>query len=105
MRACRYTLLQFKHEPPAKEDPFMPVRLLHRLIATRPAAAPLAVGTLADLARSKPALLAENALLRKQLAILRRSVTCPRCTPADRALLVLLASRVRAWRAALLIVQ
>ncbi|MGN6359881.1 MAG: integrase core domain-containing protein, partial [Thermomicrobiales bacterium] len=99
----------------------MPNRLLHRLITvgraaarglrhrlqatTRPVVAPLAVGTLADLARSKPALVAENALLRHQLAILHRSVKRPRCTPADRALLVLLASRVRAWRSALLIVQ
>ncbi|MGN6565048.1 MAG: integrase core domain-containing protein [Thermomicrobiales bacterium] len=99
----------------------MPNRLLHRLITvgraaarglrhrlqatTRPVVAPLAVGTLADLARSKPALVAENALLRHQLAILHRSDKRPRCTPADRALLVLLASRVRAWRSALLIVQ
>ena len=68
----------------------MPGRLLRRLItlgraaaqglrwrllaATRPAAAPLVAGTLADLARSKPALVAENALLRHQLAILYRIV-------------------------------
>src|SRR5215218_10194970 len=104
-----------------KEEPPMSGRLLHRLIAlgraaahgfrqrllaaTRPTAAPLAAGTLADLARSKPALVAENAFLRHQRAILHRSVKRPRCTPADRALLVLLASRVRAWRSALLIVQ
>ncbi len=99
----------------------MPIRLLHRLIAvsrvvvrglhrrlltaTRPTATPLAVGALADLVRSRPELVAENALLRHQLAILRRGTRRPRCTPADRALLVLLASRVRTWRAALLIVQ
>jgi putative transposase len=99
----------------------MPGRLLRRLIAVgraaaqafhrrllaaaRPAAAPLVAGTLADLARSTPALVAENALLRHQLAIFRRSVRRPRCTSADRALLVLLASRVRVWRSALLIVQ
>ncbi len=99
----------------------MPARLLHRLIrigratlqglrrriaaATRPDVAPLAVGILVDLARSKPALMAENALLRHQLAILRRSVKRPHCRPADRALLVLLASRVRTWQSALLIVQ
>jgi putative transposase len=99
----------------------MPIRLLHRLIAvgravaqgrrrrllaaTRPAVAPRAGGALADLARSKPALVAENAFLRHQLAVLHRSVARPRCTPADRALLVLLASRIRAWRSALHIVQ
>ncbi len=92
----------------------MPIRLLHRLItlgraaahslrrrlhaATRPAVTPLAVGTIADLARSKSALVAENAFLRHQLAILHRSVARPRCSPTDRALLVLLASRIRAWR-------
>jgi putative transposase len=75
------------------------------LAATRPVAAPLVAGTLVDLARSKPALVAENVLLRHQLAILQRSAKRPRCTPRDRALLVLVASRVHAWRSALLIVQ
>ncbi|MDP9373495.1 MAG: hypothetical protein M3Q65_13800 [Chloroflexota bacterium] len=36
---------------------------------------------------------------------MRRRVKRPRCTPADRALLVLLTSRLRPWRHALLIVQ
>jgi len=72
---------------------------------TRPAAPTLIAGALADLTRSKPQLVAENALLRQQLLVLRRSVTRPRCTPADRAIFVLLAGRVRAWRQALLIVQ
>ena len=67
--------------------------------------APLAAASLADLARSKPALVAANALLRHQLASLHRSVKRLRCPPADRALLVLLARRVRLWRSALLIVQ
>jgi transposase InsO family protein len=61
--------------------------------------------TRADLPRSKGELIAENALLRQQLLVLRRSVTRVHCTPTDRTLLVLLASRVRAWRQALLIVQ
>src|SRR5215216_938520 len=73
--------------------------------ATRPATAPLVAGTLADLARTKPELLAENALLRQQLIVLQRRVKRPRCTSADRALLVLLASRLRTWRHTLLIVQ
>ncbi len=75
------------------------------LVATRPSATPLVAGTLADLARSKPTLIAENALLRQQLVVLQRSVKRPRRTPADRTLLVLLASRCRSWRHALLIVQ
>jgi putative transposase len=75
------------------------------LAATRPAAPALIVGALADRARRKPGLVAENASLRQQLLLLRRSVKRPRCTPAGRALLVFLASRVRAWRSALLIAQ
>ncbi len=70
----------------------------------RPAATHLA-GTATDLARTRRQLLAENALLRQQLVALRRSVKRPAMTTADRALLVLLAGRVRAWRQALLIVQ
>ncbi len=75
------------------------------LAATKPVTAVPLAGVLADLHRSKPELVAENALLRQQLLVLRRSVKRPRGTPADRALLVLLAGRVRAWRSALLIVQ
>ena len=73
--------------------------------ATRPAEPAVVAGTLADLTRSRPALVAENAFLRQQLLVLRRSIKRPRCTPIDRALLVLLASRLRAWHQALLIVQ
>ncbi len=68
----------------------MGTRLLHHLLAagrataqtlrrrlaaaTRPVAAPLLTGTLADLARSRPELLAEKAFLRQQLLIQRRQV-------------------------------
>jgi len=45
--------------------------------ATRPAAASLVAGTLADLVRSKPTLIAENALLRHQLVVLQRLVPHP----------------------------
>ena len=72
---------------------------------TKPATESLCAGTLADLERNKPELIAENALLRQQLIILRRGVTRPHCTHGDRALLVLLAGRVRFWRQSLLIVQ
>ena len=75
------------------------------VIATKPAEPGVAVGALADVVRSRPALVAENTFLRQQLGILRRGVKRPRCTPTDRALLVLLASHLRAWRQALLIVQ
>jgi putative transposase len=67
-------------------------------------AAPL-VGTVADLARSNPQLVAENLLLRQQLLVLNRAGKRPRYTRADRALVVVLASQVRHWREALLIVR
>src|SRR3954454_20707215 len=80
--------------------------LRHRLsAATKPAEHGVVAGAFADLVRGRPALVAENAFLRQQLIVLRRSVRRPRCTPTDRALLVLLASHLRAWRQALLLVQ
>jgi hypothetical protein len=72
---------------------------------TRPLSASLLLGTLADLARGKSELVAENALLRQQLIILRRQSKRPVCTTRDRSLLVLLARATRSWRQALLIVQ
>jgi len=70
----------------------------------RPTVAHLA-GTGTDLVRTREQLLAENALLRQQLVVLRRSVKHPVISAADRTFLVLLAGRVHAWRQALLIVQ
>ena len=63
------------------------------------------VGMLTDLARSKSELVAENALLRQPLIILRRQVKRPACTQTDRMILVLLARASRAWKQALFIVQ
>jgi transposase InsO family protein len=74
--------------------------------ALRPATTnSLVLGSATDLLRSKPELVAENALLRQQLIVLARSAKRPRIGRAERTLLVLLASRVRAWRQALVIVQ
>jgi hypothetical protein len=84
------------------------VRALRRRLgsALRPATtSSLVLDTAADLVRSKTEPVAENALLRHQLIVLARSTKRPRISRSDRALLVLLASRVRAWRQALLIVQ
>ena len=72
---------------------------------TKPLTSSLTLGTLADLARSKAELMAENALLRQQLIILKRQVKRPACTKKDRILLVLLARTVRAWKQTLFIVQ
>jgi putative transposase len=65
----------------------------------------LPLATLTDLGRSKSELIAENALLRQQLIVLRRQVKRPTFTRTDRILLVLLARLVRTWQQALLIVQ
>ncbi len=78
---------------------------LRSCLLVRPAVATHAAGIGGDLRRNRAQLLAENALLRQQLLVLRRSVKRPVVTPPDRALLVLLAGRVRAWRHALHIVQ
>jgi putative transposase len=72
---------------------------------TKPLSSSLPLGTLADLGRSKSELIAENALLRQQLIVLKRQVKRPVCTKADRILLVLLARVVRAWKQVLVIVQ
>jgi putative transposase len=72
---------------------------------TKPLGASLPLATLTDLGRSKSELLAENALLRQHLIILRRQVKRPPFTRTDRILLVLLARLVRTWQQALLIVQ
>ncbi len=83
---------------------------LHALSArltrwTTPHISSLPLATLTDLGRSKSELIAENALLRQQLIILRRQVKRPACTKTDRVLLVLFARLVRTWNQALLIVQ
>jgi predicted transcriptional regulator len=65
----------------------------------------LPLGTLADLTRSKSELIAENALLRQQLIMLKRQVKRPAYTKTDRILLVLLARAVWAWKQTLFIVQ
>lgn len=62
-------------------------------------------GAALDLCRSKRELAVENALLRQQLTVLRRQVNQPRLNTTDRAVLVLLAGRLRTWKSALFIVQ
>ncbi len=66
-------------------------------------------GVVLDLCSGKQELVVvvvvENALLRQQLIVLRRQVNRPQFSNTDRALLVLLAGRLRTWKSALLIVQ
>ncbi len=72
---------------------------------TKPTTDSLVGGTAADLVKSKEQLIMENALLRQQVIALKRQVARPQLTAKDRSLLVVLASRVRDWKNALLIVK
>ncbi len=83
------------------------VHAIRKRIATwtKPTPNPLVLGGVQDLARSKSQLIIENALLRQQLIILRQSAKRPHFTTTDRCLLVMLASKVQAWKEAVLIVK
>jgi len=72
---------------------------------TKPIRTSLPLATLTDLGKSKSQLIAENALFRQQLIVLRRQVKRPTFTRTDRILLVLLVRLVRTWQQALLVVQ
>ena len=72
---------------------------------TRPATASLAIGALSDLPRSRTDLLAENAMLRQQLIVLKRSVKRPKFTTGDRVRLSFLARLTGFWHSALHLVQ
>jgi putative transposase len=71
----------------------------------KPSTASLLFGMFADMTRGKSELLAENALLRQQLIILRRQIKRPTYGKRDRLLLVLLARMVRTWKQTLFLVQ
>ncbi len=72
---------------------------------TKPDRDSLLVGGLADMTRSRKELIAENAFLRQQVIVLKRQQAHPRLTWRDRALMVLLASKVWGWNDALLVVK
>ncbi len=67
--------------------------------------ATLATDAVRDLMRSRTGLLAENALLRQQLIVLRRSVAHPKIEDSDRVIMVLLARLNSTWSQALHIVN
>jgi len=71
----------------------------------KPASHDLVLNAAVDLMRSKPELVLENTLLRQQLILLKRKAKRPALTWRDRTLFVLLASRLRTWKRALVIVQ
>jgi hypothetical protein len=71
----------------------------------KPSTTSLVLATFTDLTRGPSELLAENALLRHQLIMLRRQIKRPASRKRDRLLLGLLASMVRTWKQALFLVQ
>ncbi len=79
--------------------------LLKRITKPTSTAARLAAGAGRDMTRSTAELLAENALLRQQVIVLRRSVGKPRLKNHERLLMVLLARFNAEWRQALHIVK
>ncbi|MDJ0864095.1 MAG: hypothetical protein QNJ82_17890 [Gammaproteobacteria bacterium] len=78
---------------------------VRRLLRPARSAAKLMVGAAGDLTRTRSELMAENALLRQQLIVLRRSVERPRLHRDDRVLLLALARLTRRWRDALHVVS
>jgi putative transposase len=72
---------------------------------TKPLTTSLVTSALSDTTRSRVDLIAENALLRQQLIVLRRQIKRPQLTKVDRIRLVLLARCTQFWRQALHIVQ
>ena len=72
---------------------------------TKPDHQGFALNVVLDLTRSKSELVLENALVRQQVIVLQRPVKRPTLTRRDRALFVLIASKLPSWRMALMIVQ
>jgi transposase InsO family protein len=71
----------------------------------KPVPVAIVAGALADLPRSKSDLIAENALLRQQLIVLKRAVKRPKLSGGDRAGLLFLSRLIRFWDSALHIVK
>jgi putative transposase len=59
----------------------------------------------ADVTRSNSELMLENALLRQRLIVVSRQVKRPALSWRERGIMVLLASKLRTWKGALLMVQ
>ena len=80
-------------------------RILQRLLRPAGSGARLIVAATGELARTRSELIAENALLRQQVIVPRRSVERPRLHRDDRLLLLILARLTRRWRDALHVVS
>ena len=78
---------------------------IKRLAAPAKSATAAVAGAARDVSRSKVELIAENALLRQQLLVIRRQVGRPMFGDIDRLLMVILARLSGAWRDALHLVK
>lgn len=65
----------------------------------------IAAGALADLPRSKSDLIVENAILRQQVIVLKRTVKRPQLTAGDRTGFLFLSRLTRFWDSALHIIK
>jgi putative transposase len=72
---------------------------------TKPVDNTLVLSSILAVTRSKSELVLENALLRQQLIVLRRQIKRPKLSWRNRTLIILLASKLRFWKQALVIVQ
>jgi len=66
-------------------------RAVQRLLQPARSVAKVGIGAARDLTRTRSELMAENALLRQQVIVLRRGVRRPRIHRDDRLLLLILA--------------
>ncbi len=78
---------------------------IKRLTAPAKSATVAVAGAARDVARSRVELIAENALLRQQLIVIRRQIGRPMLGDADRLIIVILARLSAAWRDALHLVK
>ena len=78
---------------------------LNRPSCSLPAMVALATDAVQDLSRSRSDLVVENAILRQQLIVLKRSVKRPKFTNGDRFRLTSLTRLTQFWQSALHIVQ
>jgi hypothetical protein len=72
---------------------------------TKPETAVLTTGAASDVTRSRKDLIAENAILRQQLIVLKRQVKRPKFSNSDRLRLVFLSRLTKFWDSALHLVQ
>ncbi len=70
-------------------------RAIRRLLRPARSGAMLVIGAAGDLTRTRSELLAENAMLRQQVIVLRRNIKQPRLHRDDRLLLLALARLTR----------